>query len=59
MPNLLINGKNLAYEEFGTGFPLLFGHSYLWSAPAGAARSGFAWHCVVRLRLALRGRTLP
>ena len=32
MPTLLINGKYLAYEEFGTGFPILFGHSYLWSA---------------------------
>ena len=32
MPTQMINGKHLAYEEFGTGFPILFGHSYLWSA---------------------------
>lgn len=32
MPHLLINGKYLFYEEHGAGFPILFGHSYLWSA---------------------------
>ncbi len=30
MPYKTIKGKNLFYEERGVGFPLLFGHSYLW-----------------------------
>ncbi|NEP11284.1 MAG: alpha/beta fold hydrolase [Symploca sp. SIO2C1] len=32
MPKLLIKGKHLAYEEYGEGFPILFGSSYLWDA---------------------------
>ncbi len=30
MPSLTIKGRTLFYEEKGEGFPLLFGHSYLW-----------------------------
>jgi pimeloyl-ACP methyl ester carboxylesterase len=32
MPNLFFNGKQFAYQKLGKGFPILFGHSYLWSA---------------------------
>jgi len=32
MPKLVIKGKQLAYEEHGEGFPILFGSSYLWDA---------------------------
>lgn len=32
MPELLIKGKKLSYEDHGSGFPILFGHSYLWDA---------------------------
>lgn len=50
MPNLLIDAKHLAYEEFGQGSPILFGHSYLWSAsmwaPQIQAFSG-EFHCIV------------
>jgi pimeloyl-ACP methyl ester carboxylesterase len=30
MPSITIDGKELYYEDRGAGFPLLFGHSYLW-----------------------------
>ncbi len=30
MPCITINDKELYYEDRGEGFPLLFGHSYLW-----------------------------
>ncbi|MGQ9466789.1 MAG: alpha/beta fold hydrolase [Anaerolineae bacterium] len=30
MPTVTIKGRTLFYEEKGKGFPLLFGHSYLW-----------------------------
>lgn len=30
MPTITIRGKTLFYEDRGQGFPLLFGHSYLW-----------------------------
>ncbi len=32
MPYVTIKGKRMFYEEAGSGFPLLFGHSYLWDA---------------------------
>jgi len=32
MPKLCIKGKELAYEEYGKGFPILFGSSFLWDA---------------------------
>jgi pimeloyl-ACP methyl ester carboxylesterase len=32
MPYVTIKNKRMYYEEQGTGFPLLLGHSYLWTA---------------------------
>ncbi|NOZ24877.1 MAG: alpha/beta fold hydrolase [Nitrospirae bacterium] len=32
MPYADIKGRKLFYEEHGEGFPVLFGHSYLWDA---------------------------
>jgi len=32
MPYVNIKGRRLFYEEHGGGFPVLFGHSYLWDA---------------------------
>lgn len=32
MPFITIKGKMMFFEEEGEGFPLLFGHSYLWDA---------------------------
>ena len=32
MPSVTLKGKQMYYEETGAGFPLLFGHSYLWDA---------------------------
>ncbi len=32
MPIMTIDGKSCFYQDRGTGFPLLFGHSYLWSS---------------------------
>mgnify|MGYP000300711839 CR=1 FL=1 len=32
MPTASIDGKNCAYQDIGEGFPILFGHSYLWSS---------------------------
>ncbi len=32
MPEMLIHGRRMFYEDHGSGFPLLFGHSYLWDA---------------------------
>lgn len=32
MPYLTIKGRRMFYEDRGSGFPLLFGHSYLWTA---------------------------
>lgn len=32
MPKTVINGKHCFYQDRGTGFPLLFGHSYLWTS---------------------------
>lgn len=32
MPYVTIRGKQMFYEDHGAGFPLLFGHSYLWDA---------------------------
>jgi len=31
MPHITIKGRKIFYESHGKGFPLLFGHSYLWS----------------------------
>ncbi len=32
MPNVEINHRKLYYEDIGEGFPVVFGHSYLWDA---------------------------
>ena len=32
MPTFSINGKTLFYQDKGAGYPLLFGHSYLWTS---------------------------
>ncbi len=32
MPKTLIDGKEIFYRDLGGGFPILFGHSYLWSS---------------------------
>ena len=32
MPAVNIHGSTLHYQDHGTGFPLLLGHSYLWDA---------------------------
>ncbi|WP_376792245.1 alpha/beta fold hydrolase [Thermoflexus sp.] len=32
MPEVWIRGRRMFYEERGDGFPILFGHSYLWDA---------------------------
>jgi pimeloyl-ACP methyl ester carboxylesterase len=32
MPTLTIHGRTLGYAEHGTGFPVVFGTSYLWDA---------------------------
>lgn len=30
MPQIVIHGKNCYYDDIGEGYPILFGHSYLW-----------------------------
>lgn len=32
MPHITLKNRELFYEDLGTGFPLIFGHSYLWNA---------------------------
>ncbi|GCB05292.1 alpha/beta fold hydrolase [Ralstonia sp. SET104] len=32
MPTCIIQGRTLHYQDRGTGFPVLLGHSYLWDA---------------------------
>lgn len=32
MPTISLNGKQLYYHDSGQGFPLVFGHSFLWDA---------------------------
>ncbi len=32
MPTVSIEGKTCFYQDIGEGFPVLFGHSYLWSS---------------------------
>lgn len=50
MPTVTIKGQAMHYEDRGSGFPLLFGHSYLWNAamwqPQVAALAG-AYRCIV------------
>jgi len=50
MHSLLVNGKHLAYQEFGKGYPILFGHSYLWSGSMWTPQiQAFSkqYHCIV------------
>jgi len=50
MPTVTIKGQAMHYEDHGSGFPLLFGHSYLWNAamwqPQVAALAG-NYRCIV------------
>ncbi|MBC7225817.1 MAG: alpha/beta fold hydrolase [Thermoflexales bacterium] len=50
MPHISIQGHQLFYEDRGNGFPLLFGHSYLWDGamwePQVAALSA-RYRCIV------------
>ncbi len=50
MPFMTINGRNLHYTDQGEGFPILFGHSFLWDermwAPQLAALSQ-QYRCLV------------
>ena len=32
MPRTTIDGKDCFYQDLGKGYPILFGHSYLWSS---------------------------
>lgn len=32
MPHISLKGKQMYYAEYGQGFPILFGHSYLWDS---------------------------
>ncbi len=32
MKHVTIRGQKMAYEDHGSGFPIVFGHSYLWNA---------------------------
>lgn len=32
MPEVILHGRRMFYEDRGNGFPVLFGHSYLWDA---------------------------
>ena len=32
MPSISLNGKSCHYQDVGEGYPLLFGHSYLWTS---------------------------
>lgn len=50
MPTVTIKGQALHYEDHGNGFPILFGHSYLWDAamwqPQVAALAS-SYRCIV------------
>jgi len=50
MPSITVKGQRIFYEEQGEGFPLLFGHSYLWDRrmwePQVAALSR-SYRCIV------------
>jgi pimeloyl-ACP methyl ester carboxylesterase len=61
MPYLARNDRSIYYEDQGTGFPLLFGHSYLWDstmwAPQLEALSA-SYRCIAP-DLAGHGRSDP
>lgn len=61
MPHVTIKGKQMFYEDTGAGFPLVFGHSYLWDAamwsPQVAALSQ-QYRCIVP-ELWAHGRSEP
>lgn len=50
MPVVTLSGQQMYYEDHGAGFPLLFGHSYLWNAamwqPQIEVLSG-SYRCIV------------
>lgn len=50
MPHLDIDGRSLHYLDVGEGFPLVFGHSYLWDAAMWAPqleRLSRRYRCIV------------
>ena len=50
MPTITIKGQALHYKEHGQGFPLLFGHSYLWNAgmwQSQVAALASSYRCIV------------
>lgn len=61
MAYVTIKGKQMFYEEAGAGFPLLFGHSYLWDAAMWApqvAALAQQYRCIVP-ELWAHGRSEP
>ncbi len=61
MAYITIKGKRMYYTESGTGFPLLFGHSYLWDAvmwDAQVAELATRYRCIVP-ELWAHGRSEP
>ncbi|MFC2037339.1 alpha/beta fold hydrolase [Chloroflexota bacterium] len=61
MPYITLKDRRIYYEDRGTGFPILFGHSYLWDAamwePQLEALSA-SYHCIAP-DLAAHGRSDP
>ena len=47
MNALQINGRRLCYQDCGTGFPVLFGHSYLWDHAMWAPQLSQRYRCLV------------
>ena len=50
MPTAKINGMEMQYQDEGDGFPVLFGHSYLWdsrmwSPQLDVLKEQFSLHC--------------
>lgn len=50
MPMITINSRTMYYEDYGRGFPIIFGHSYLWDSsmwqPQVAALAA-TYRCIV------------
>lgn len=50
MPYIAIGQRNLFYQDQGSGFPILFGHSYLWDAAMWAPQVqalSSSYRCIV------------
>jgi len=50
MPYITVNERKIFYEEQGDGFPLLFGHAYLWNAAQWQPQVEVlseSWRCIV------------